>query len=243
MSLVGCQALWASGMMILRFYTFWKNRGIMLPRRLHSLAHSLTETLLLWCPVPEHIKQASLLSCWKLGHWGPLNVPKYFCYLLSTVYFVENSSSVLCARCQFSLPCKKIRELGKLKNKQTKKKTLCKTRKKNWKESFAIVNCSVDSNVYPATAPFPAWSGRKGSGIKVKSSVPTLPLLAVWPQEIWMTSPGLSFLAVKLTHDLWGSLQLQAFKEQAGEHSRSETGSGTREKRQQNGGPLDRRPA
>lgn len=104
----------------------------------HSLAHSLTGTLLLWCPVPEHIKQASLLSCWKLGHWGPLNVPKYSCYLLSTVYFVENSSSVLCARCQFSLPCKKMRELGKFKLKK-KKQTLCKTREKKTERKVLLL--------------------------------------------------------------------------------------------------------
>lgn len=178
-------------------------------------------------------KFTELLEAWAL------RTLEYLCYLLSTVYFVENSSSVLCARCQFSLPCKKMRELGKLK--KIKKTHFVKQERKNWKESLAIVNCSVDSNASPA--PFPAWWGRKSSGIKVKSSVPTLPLLALWPQEIWMTSPGLSFLAVNITHDLWGSLQLQAFKEQAGEHSRTETRSGTREKRQQNGGPLDRRLA
>ena len=53
------------------------------------------------------------VGCLKLK--GPLNVPKYLCYLLYTVYFVENSLSVFCTRYQVILPCIKVGELGKFK--------------------------------------------------------------------------------------------------------------------------------
>ena len=55
---------------------------------------------------------------WAVGclkHKGPLNVPKYLCYLLYTVHFVKNSLSVFCTRYQVSLPCVKVGELGKFK--------------------------------------------------------------------------------------------------------------------------------